>query len=286
MTTEPFGARLARAMAAHGPLCVGIDPHAGLLAHWGLADDAGGLRAFALRVVEALAGQVAAVKPQAAFFERHGSAGIVVLEEVIAAARAAGLLCILDAKRGDIGTTMDGYAQAYLSDRSPLAADALTLSPYLGFGALQPALRTAQEYGRGVFVLALTSNPDGRGIQHARDENGVAVAATVAAEAAHRNATELSGGAPMGSVGLVVGATVGDAPRQLGLDLAAMGGPILAPGIGAQGAGGADLVRTFGTALPTVLATSSRGVLQAGPQAADLRRAAAALTAELRAITP
>lgn len=285
MTTEPFGTRLAAAMANYGQLCVGIDPHAGLLAHWGLADDAGGLRTFALRVIEALAGQVAAVKPQAAFFERHGSAGIVVLEEVIAAARAAGLLCILDAKRGDIGTTMDGYAQAYLSDRSPLAPDALTLSPYLGFGALQPALRTAADNDRGVFVLALTSNPDGRGIQHARDANGVAVAATVAQAAARHNAAELADGAPMGSVGLVVGATVGDAPSQLGLDLPALGGPILAPGIGAQGAGGADLVRTFGAGLPAVLATSSRGVLQAGPRAGDLVRAAGALTAELRAIT-
>ena len=121
-----FGDRLYEAMGAHGPVCVGIDPHAALLARWGLDDDARGLREFSLRVVEALGGRAAALKPQSAFFERHGSQGVAVLEEVVAACRELGTLCVVDAKRGDIGSTMEGYADAYLSDASPLAGDAVT----------------------------------------------------------------------------------------------------------------------------------------------------------------
>ena len=139
-TSVGFGDRLYTAMRTYGPVCVGIDPHAGLLQEWGLDDDANGVREFSLRVIEALGGRVAAFKPQAAFFERHGSRGVAVLEEVIAACREVGTLCIVDAKRGDIGSTMDGYAQAFLSDSSPLAGDAVTLSPYLGVGSLTPAL--------------------------------------------------------------------------------------------------------------------------------------------------
>ena len=158
---KEFGLELSQAMAEKGPLCVGIDPHPALLNAWGLSDDAVGLREFSLRVVEAMAGQVAAVKPQSAFFERHGSKGIAVLEQTLEALRQAGLLSILDVKRGDIGSTMAGYAQAYLSDESSLAADAITLSPYLGFGSLSGAIELAQQNNRGVFVLDLTSNPEG-----------------------------------------------------------------------------------------------------------------------------
>ena len=103
---RPFGSRLADAMDDHGPLCVGIDPHPNLLGAWGLADSAAGLRDFALRTIDAVGGHVAAVKPQSAFFERHGSAGIAVLEEALAALRDLGTLSVLDVKRGDIGSTM------------------------------------------------------------------------------------------------------------------------------------------------------------------------------------
>lgn len=293
VSREPFGARLGRAMAAHGPLCVGIDPHPGLLAAWGLPDDAAGLRGFALRVMDAVGGHVAAVKPQSALFERHGSAGVAVLEEVVAAGRATGTLVVVDAKRGDIGSTMAGYADAYLRDGSPLAGDALTVSPYLGFGSLAPAVDAALATGRGLFVLALTSNPEGAAVQHAQGPDGRSVARVVAQEAAALNAAELAGadgadareggagasallGSPglLGSVGLVVGATVGDAPDRLGLDLAGVRGPLLAPGVGAQGAGPAELARVFGDARPAVLASSSRGVLAAGPGSPALRDAA------------
>jgi len=271
----PFGTRLAAAMSAHGPLCVGIDPHPPLLAAWGLPDSAEGLRRFALTVLEAVAGRVAAVKPQAAFFERHGAAGVAVLEEVVAAGRDTGTLVVVDAKRGDIGSTMGAYADAYLRDGSPLAGDALTVSPYLGFGSLAPAVEAALATGRGLFVLALTSNPEGPAVQHARDAGGVAVADRVARGAAAANAAQLAAtGGPLGSVGLVVGATVGDAPARLGVDLAAVRGPLLAPGVGAQGAGPAELAAVFGDARAAVLASSSRGVLAAGPSVAGLREAA------------
>lgn len=273
--TAPFGARLAEAMAALGPLCVGIDPHPSLLAAWGLPDDPDGLRRFALTTVEAVAGVVPATKPQAAFFERHGSAGVAVLEELIATARQAGLLVVVDAKRGDIGSTMAAYADAFLRDGSPLAGDALTVSPYLGFGSLAPAVTTAGESGRGLFVLALTSNPEGPGVQHARAADGTPVAVAVARAAAELNAAELARtGGTLGSVGLVVGATTGDAAARIGLDLAAVRGPLLAPGVGAQGAGPSELAAVFGDARSAVLAASSRGVLAAGPDRVALRDAA------------
>ncbi|WP_243890387.1 orotidine-5'-phosphate decarboxylase [Cellulomonas dongxiuzhuiae] len=266
-------------MDAHGPLCVGIDPHASLLAEWGLPDDATGVREFALRVLEAVAGRVAAVKPQAAFFERHGSAGVAVLEEVVAAGRETGTLVVVDAKRGDIGSTMGAYADAFLRDGSPLAGDALTVSPYLGFGSLDPAVDLALSTGRGLFVLCLTSNKEGHEVQHARTEEGVSVAATMAARAAALNA----GAAPLGSVGLVVGATVGDAAVRAGVDLARVNGPLLAPGVGAQGAGAAELSGVFGGARHQVLASSSRGVLRAGPDVGALRAAALRASSEAAA---
>ncbi|HEY0806520.1 MAG TPA: orotidine-5'-phosphate decarboxylase [Pseudonocardiaceae bacterium] len=266
-----FGARLAAVTAARGPLCVGIDPHPGLLADWGLPADPSGLETFALSAVDALAGEIAVLKPQSAFFEAYGSAGIAVLERVIAEARAAGALVLLDAKRGDIGSTMAAYAAAYLADGSPLAADAVTLSPYLGFGSLDPALDLADRTGRGVFVLAMTSNPEGAAVQCATvmgavGGDGRSVAQSMIDGAAARNA----GAAPMGGVGVVIGATVG----QSRLQFENLNGPILAPGFGAQGATVADLRAVFGPELARVLPSTSRDVLRHGPDQRLLRDAA------------
>src|SRR6266508_3529260 len=169
---ERFGARLWQATRERGPLCVGIDPHPGLLAAWGLPDDASGLRRFSETVVEAVGGRVAAVKPQSAFFERHGSTGVSVLESIIRQLRDAGAIVILDVKRGDIGSTAAAYADAYLDQTSPLAADAVTVSPYLGVGALGPMIDSALVSGAGLFVLAVTSNPEGGVIQRARTPDG------------------------------------------------------------------------------------------------------------------
>jgi orotidine-5'-phosphate decarboxylase len=283
-----FGARLTAARDLHGPLCVGIDPHPGLLAAWSLPDDAAGARAFGLAVVDALAGRVAALKPQSAFYERHGPAGIAALADVLEAASGRGTQVILDAKRGDIGSTMTGYADAYLRSDSPFVCDALTVSPFLGVGSLEPAVSAALESGRGLFVLALTSNPEGPQVQHAVDGSGVSVAASIVRQVAERNAVELAAtgsGDPTetGSIGLVVGATVGGAVRSLGIDLRRVRGPLLAPGVGAQGGGRGDLEEVFGDARRQVLASVSRSVLGAGPDPDELRRAADAAIAEAAA---
>ena len=285
MTTPdptPFGARLRRAMDERGPLCVGIDPHASLLADWGLGDDVAGLERFTRTVVDALAGRVAVLKPQSAFFERFGSRGIAVLERAVADARDAGALVLMDAKRGDIGSTMAAYAAAYLDPTSPLFSDAVTVSPYLGFGSLRPALDAARASGAGVFVLALTSNPEGAEVQHAARPDGTTVAASMLAHLKAENAEEAEKGA-LGSYGAVVGATLGATAERIGAELA-IDGPLLAPGIGAQGATPADLPGVFGTAVRNVVPSVSRGVLQHGPDASALVEAAARMADDVRAV--
>ncbi|MER6917341.1 orotidine-5'-phosphate decarboxylase [Streptomyces sp. NPDC000594] len=270
----PFGTRLRAAMDERGPLCVGIDPHAALLADWGLDDTVAGLERFTRTTVEALADRVAVLKPQSAFFERFGSRGVAVLERAVAEARAAGALVLMDAKRGDIGSTMAAYAATYLDPASPLFSDAVTVSPYLGFGSLRPALDAAAASGSGVFVLGLTSNPEGAEVQRATVADGRPLAQVMLDHMAAENA----GAEPLGSVGAVIGATLGDA----GVDLA-INGPLLAPGIGAQGATPADLPRVFGAALGQVVPSVSRGVLRHGPDAAGLRAAADRFAEEIAA---
>jgi orotidine-5'-phosphate decarboxylase len=302
-----FRARLREAVAAHGPLCVGIDPHPGLLSGWGLEPDAAGVERFARGVVEALAGHVALIKPQVALFEVLGSAGMGALERTLADARDAGVLTVADAKRGDIGSTMAGYARAWLADGAPLAADALTLSPYLGVGALAPALDLAAATGRGVFVLARTSNPEATGVQSAQawvggpggsaretQRSGARpgsrrmreVAQSVVDALADHNAAH-RGGPGDGSAGAVVGLTRGTTGRDHGLDLAALGGPVLVPGLGAQGGTPGDLAATFatpdalGAAGGPVVPVSAREVLVAGPDPGALRAAVGALNGAL-----
>ncbi|POX36398.1 orotidine-5'-phosphate decarboxylase [Streptomyces sp. Ru73] len=274
-TPEPFGARLRRAMDERGPLCVGIDPHASLLADWGLNDDVAGLARFTRTVVEALGETVAVFKPQAAFFERFGSRGLAVLETAVAEARERGALVLMDAKRGDIGSTMAAYADTFLGKDSPLFSDALTVSPYLGYGSLKPAVELAKENGCGLFVLALTSNPEGQEVQHAVRADGSTVAGTMLAHLKAENA----GAEPLGSFGAVVGATLGELSSY---DLA-VNGPLLAPGIGAQGATPADLPKVFGNAVRNVVPSVSRGVLRHGPDAAGLRDAAARFAEDVAA---
>ncbi|MEU1227649.1 orotidine-5'-phosphate decarboxylase [Streptomyces sp. NPDC005828] len=272
--TLSFGTRLRSAMDERGPLCVGIDPHAALLDSWGLADDIAGLERFTFTVVEALAETVAVFKPQSAFFERFGSRGIAVLERATADLRAAGGLVVMDAKRGDIGSTMAAYAETFLRKDSPLFSDALTVSPYLGYGALKPAVDLARESGAGLFVLALTSNPEGAEVQRAVREDGRTIGATMLAHLAEENAGET----PMGSFGAVVGATLGDL-SSFDLDI---NGPLLAPGIGAQGATPADLPAVFGAAVRNVVPNVSRGVLRNGPDVAALRDSAHRYADEIR----
>jgi orotidine-5'-phosphate decarboxylase len=265
--TDHFGARLHAAMQERGRFCVGIDPHASLLRDWGLSDDVAGLEAFARTVVAAVAPEVSVVKPQSAFFERFGSRGIAVLERVIADSRAAGALVLLDVKRGDIGSTSQAYADAYLDPASPLASDAITASPYLGFGSLDPMVETARRHGAGVFVLALTSNKEGPEVQHATS-GGPGQATVAGTVLGHLRALNM-GLTPVGDLGAVIGATIGDSAEDLDFN-----GPVLAPGFGAQGGTVEDLRRIFGPVARHVLPSSSREVLSAGPDPTALRDAA------------
>lgn len=261
---QTFGERVAGAVGRLGPLCAGLDPSAEVLGAWGASDDADGLAAVSERFVAALAGVVPVVKIQVAFYERHGSAGMAVLERALALGRDAGLLVIADAKRGDVASTVEGYADAWC--RGPFAADAVTASPYLGLGALAPLVEAARRTGRGVLVVAASSNPEGRVVQEAITREGRRVEDEVLAGVGALNAEE---GRPVGSVGAVVGAT----RRPGALSFAGVRGVLLAPGVGAQGAGAAEVAALFAGCLPgTVLPSVSRSLLLAGP---DGLRAAA-----------
>jgi orotidine-5'-phosphate decarboxylase len=262
MSAAPFGARLDGAFAASGHLCVGIDPHPYLLEQWGLGVSADGAREFALRVVDAAAGRVGVVKPQVAFFEAYGSAGFAALEQVLAAARASGLLVIGDAKRGDIGSTNDGYAAAWLTEGSPLEVDALTVTAFTGVGALSGLFDRAEAAGKGVFVLSATSNPESRTLQTATTDAGESVSRLVADEVAARNTDRTR----LGDHGLVLGATkrldeygfTAEAARTLSTT------PVLAPGFGFQGAEFASIPAVFGQLAPNVVVSVSRSVLAQG----------------------
>ncbi|MDX2375392.1 orotidine-5'-phosphate decarboxylase [Microbacterium sp. LRZ72] len=271
MTNDPvaFGARLRAAIGERGRLCVGIDPHEALLTRWDMSVSAASAREFGLRVVSACAGRVAVVKPQVAFYERFGSAGFSALEDVLAAAREAGLLVLADAKRGDIGSTMSAYARGWFAPGSPLEVDALTLNPYLGVGALRDSLEVAVSHGKGAFVLAATSNPEATAVQQARvAADAVAPPQTVAARVAHEVTAFNAGSTPRGewgSVGLVIGATVDRDAAGLA-DVGEPVTPVLAPGFGHQGARAEDVDRILGAFAPAALVSESRSILVAGPE--------------------
>jgi orotidine-5'-phosphate decarboxylase len=276
--TESFGVRVAEAVRRTGPLCVGIDPSAQLLDAWGLTDDPAGLRAFCRICVEAFGGVVPVVKPQVAFFERHGSAGLAELERLLVQAAEADLLVLVDAKRGDIDSTVAAYADAWLGAGSPLAADAVTVHPYLGLAALAPMVDMAARTGRGVIVVTRSSNPEGRPLQRAVTASGVSVEESLLNEIAAWNASDA---VPTGTVGAVIGATL--APSVF--PLSQLGGVILAPGLGAQGARPGDVADRFdGCAPGSVLASSSRSVLEAGPDVSHLAKVALELRQELASL--
>lgn len=264
--TTPFGVRLAAAIGSRSALCVGIDPHAATLAAWGLGRDEQGLTAFGATLVDAAAGRAAVVKPQIAFFEAAGVAGYRALDATIRRARDAGLLVVADVKRGDIGSTGDDYALAWLDRDGPFAADAMTVSPYLGYGSLAGTVDVARANGAGVFVLAATSNPEARVLQTAvlaeGPRAGRSVAAGIVLDVADDN--RAGGDQPLGDVGLVLGATLD--LDDFGIDAAAIGtSPVLAPGFGAQGARIEDLRALYGSRAEQVLVSESRGLLTDGP---------------------
>ncbi len=276
-----FGSKLANSFAKYGQLCVGIDPHSALLSQWGLEDDVKGLEKFANAVLDSVVSRVGIIKPQVSFFERHGSKGFAVLERLAARAAETDLLVIMDAKRGDIGTTMDAYFDAWLGKNAPFICDALTVSPYLGFGSLKDTLSGSVERGKGVFVLAATSNPEGASVQRATI-GGTTLANSIWESLAEINAVTASGNARFGSFGAVLGATLNLQSFGLGQVMAGQPNaatPILAPGFGAQGAELSASKQLFGEAASQVIHSVSRSVLQAGE--AGLAKAIDGAKAEL-----
>lgn len=266
-----FGERLDAAFATRGRLCVGIDPHAWLLDEWGLPDTGAGVREFGLRVVDAAAGRVGIVKPQVSFFERHGSAGYAALERVLDLARDAGLLVIADVKRGDIGSTVEAYGQAWLSHASPLRADAMTIYAYQGLGSIEGVMRQAEAAQAGLFVVAATSNPEAAAIQQAvlqgssREGSSVAGAIVSGVDAWNRG-RDGADDRPFGSIGVVLGATI--VPEDFGIDVSSDARPrvpVLVPGIGFQGGELRDVPARLGALAPGAILTDSRGLLAAGP---------------------
>lgn len=270
--TGSFGARLAAEFAAGRHMCAGIDPHAPLLAEWGYDDDAAGAERLGREMVAAAAGVAACVKPQIAFFERFGSAGFAALERVLADARAAGVMVIADVKRGDIGSSFAAYADAWLAPGSPLEVDAMTVAVYQGFGTLEGAFGHVIDHGKGLFALAATSNPEARAMQVALRDDSRSVAGSVVADARAFNREHFSD-EPVGSVGVVLGATLELADYGIDIDADSEESPaafepalpVLAPGFGAQGARLADAHAIFGSLGSAILANESRGILSGGP---------------------
>jgi orotidine-5'-phosphate decarboxylase len=261
-----FGERLTGVFERSGQLCLGIDPHAFLLAEWGLPDSAAGVREFGLRAVEAAAGTVGIVKPQVAFFERHGAAGYQALEAVLEAARDAGLLVIADAKRGDVGSSVAAYGEAWLTPGSPLEADAMTLSAYHGVASLLDVIALARRNGKGLFVLAATSNPESVETQTALRERGSFAGSTVAASIVGEVNELNSAARGLGAIGVVIGATVDASDYGIAADQLAST-PVLAPGFGEQGARVADVRALYGAISANVVVNVGRSVLRAGPDA-------------------
>ena len=250
---QSFGDRLQERVRDLGPLCVGVDPSRLQLTAWGRDDDATGVEFAALAVLEAVVGVAAAIKPQVAFFERMGAAGYQVLERLIADAQSAGVMVIIDAKRGDFAPTNEGYAQAWLDPASPLAVDAVTINPYLGFEALAPFLTRTRGTGRGVFVVVASSNDEGRAVQTARTASGERVEDFLLRSIADLNVNEQG----LGSIGAVIGAT--RSPPEF--DVAQLHGPFLVPGVGAQGATPDDVGQLFQRCpAGSVVANVARGV--------------------------
>jgi orotidine-5'-phosphate decarboxylase len=277
---DTFAARFARVRSAQGPLVWGLDPSREVLESWGLGDDPDGLDRFADIVLEAAAGPVGLVKPQSAFFERHGWRGFRTLSRLIADARAAGLLVVLDVKRGDVGSTNAAYAEAFLGAGAPLAADAVTVHPYLGLTAMGDFVARAHQAGSCLLVVTRSSNPEGRAVQSARDGAGRQVD-----EELLRAIGELNRTLAPGRVG-PVGAVVGPAFIEPELDLRGAQALFLAPGVGAQGATPRDVARVFASCPDRVMPSASRSLLRAGPGIGALRDRAAALAAEFRELLP
>jgi orotidine-5'-phosphate decarboxylase len=254
-----FADRLIAATEEFGPLCVGLDPHAGRIPDLFGGDTPEGVEAWGLAMVEAAKGRTGVIKPQSAFYERHGWQGMRALTRILEAARDAGLVVLLDAKRGDIGSTAEGYAAAFLAEHAPFPSDALTVNPYMGVDTLEPHVKAAEANGKGVIVLARTSNPGSADFQSKSLEGAPLYERIV--EALSPMIERLKGKSGWSGLMLVTGATGPQEARRL-RELAP-DALFLVPGYGAQGAGAADAMSGFvlrGNRLSGGVVSASRSV--------------------------
>ncbi|MEM7660902.1 MAG: orotidine-5'-phosphate decarboxylase [Pseudomonadota bacterium] len=236
-----FADRVVAGTQTLGPLCVGIDPHPGRIPDLFGGDTPDGITAWADAMINAAVGRVAVVKPQVGLFERHGPGGMAALQHVCETARKAGLIVIADAKRGDIGSTAEGYAAAYLEPDAPFEADAITVNPYMGLDTLEPFIQRAEMHDKGVVVLARTSNPGSADFQ-SKSLDGAPLYVRVV-DALKPTIERLRGSSEWSSLMLVVGATGPDEARTLRRN--APHALFLIPGYGSQGGGAADAVAGF-----------------------------------------
>lgn len=237
-----FADRLMEKVRLFGPLCVGIDPHPHMFPKLFGEASAGKIAVWADGIIEAAAPHVAVIKPQAAFFELWGSPGMAALEHVCKTARDAGLLVILDAKRGDIGSTAQGYANAYLGESAALPVDALTVNPFMGLETVDPFLETAAKNGRGIAVLTRTSNPGAADIEE-QIVDGKPVYLRLAEALSKRGKSLKSQAGRWSGLMMVAGATAPSEARTI--RAAAPDNLLLVPGYGAQGAGADAAVAGF-----------------------------------------
>lgn len=277
-----FGLRLSNSMKQYGPLCVGIDPHRRLLADWGYDVDAQGAELYAMRMLQAANGRAAAVKFQTSMFERYGSRGYAALERVLFAARQMDIITIVDCLHGGLSTTISAIADAYFKPDAPMLADAITLLPYYGARSLGGVIEDALNNGRGVFIASLTSNPEGASLQTAIRQTGEYKGKTVAygiANTAQKYNVDVPG---LGSVGLIIGATIGQWLQESGVAPSSFTGPILSPGYGWQGAEARDLKTVFRGTHGNVLVTVSRAIAEHGPNIQSLIQATESIALDVR----
>lgn len=277
-----FGLRLSNSMKRYGPLCVGIDPHRQLLTDWGYDIDAQGAELYAMRMLQAANGRAAAVKFQTSMFERYGSRGYAALERVLFAARQMDIITIVDCLHGGLSTTISAISDAYFKPNAPMLADAITLLPYYGARSLSGVIEDALNNGRGVFVASLTSNPEGASLQTAIRQTGEYKGKTVAygiANTAQKYNVDTPG---LGSVGLIIGATIGQWLQESGVAPSSFTGPILSPGYGWQGAEASDLKTVFRGTRGNVLVTVSRAIAEHGPDIQSLIQATESIALDVR----
>ena len=277
-----FGLRLSNSMKRYGPLCVGIDPHRQLLTDWGYDIDAQGAELYAMRMLQAANGRAAAVKFQTSMFERYGSRGYAALERVLFAARQMDIITIVDGLHGGLSTTISAISDAYFKPNAPMLADAITLLPYYGARSLSGVIEDALNNGRGVFVASLTSNPEGASLQTAIRQTGEYKGKTVAygiANTAQKYNVDTPG---LGSVGLIIGATIGQWLQESGVAPSSFTGPILSPGYGWQGAEASDLKTVFRGTRGNVLVTVSRAIAEHGPDIQSLIQATESIALDVR----